>query len=151
MRHAEKNDSKLDADLNPRGYLRAAALPRLFPGSFDTPEFLFASKASKHSNRPVETITPLARALQLKIDANFGEEEYPPLASELLSNPQYSGKTVLVCWQHGVIPRFAARLGVAKPPSRWPDKQFDRIWKIQYVDGGVTMADLPQHLLDGDS
>jgi phosphohistidine phosphatase SixA len=151
MRHAEKNDLKTDPDLNPRGFLRAAALPRLFPATFDTPEFLFASKASRHSNRPIETITPLARALHLPINTNYSEEEYPPLAAEVLANPRFSGKTVLICWHHGVIPQFAARLGVAKPPAKWPDTQFDRIWKIQYTGGVATLADLPQHLLDGDS
>jgi phosphohistidine phosphatase SixA len=151
MRHGEKSGSKDDPDLNKQGYLRAAALLRLFPGSFDTPEFLFASKASRRSNREIETLTPLARALHLQINGVYTDEEYPALASELLSNPRYSEKTLLVCWHHGNIPQFAARLGVAKPPSPWPDTQFDRIWKIQYPDGGVSMTDLPQHLLDSDS
>jgi hypothetical protein len=151
MRHAEKTAVKADPDLNPRGYQRASALVRLFPAGFDTPEFLFAAKASRHSNRPIQTITPLAHALHLPIDARFGDEEFAPLAKELLSNSRYSGMTVLVCWHHARIPAMAAKLGVARPPSHWPDARFDRIWKIQYTEGGVTLSDLPQHLLDGDS
>jgi hypothetical protein len=89
--------------------------------------------------------------LHLEIRANYADDEFPPLASELLANARYADKTLLVCWHHGNIPRFAARLGVVKPPSRWPDTQFDRIWRIQYRDDAVTMADLPQHLLEGDS
>lgn len=151
MRHAEKNGDKTDTHLNARGHARAAALVRLFPARFETPDFLFATKASPSSNRPVETITPLASALHLPIDARFAEDECAHLAKELLSHSRYSGKTVLICWHHGTIPKLAARLGVANSPSTWPDTQFDRIWLIQYPGGGVTLDDLPQHLLDGDS
>jgi len=79
FRHAEKNDNKSDIQLNARGYARAAAPPTLFPARFETPEFLFASKQSAHSNRPVETITPLAMALRLKIDNAFTNEDYAGL------------------------------------------------------------------------
>jgi broad specificity phosphatase PhoE len=151
MRHAEKNASKLDPDLNPRGYARAAALVRLFPARFDTPDFVFATRASRRSNRPAETVAPLARALHLQADLRFADEEYPFLVKDLLSDARYSEKTVLICWHHGTIPRLAAKLGVANPPSIWPDAQFDRIWKIQYDGGVATLNDLPQHLLEGDS
>ena len=33
------------------------------------------------------------------------------LAAELLTNPRYASKTVLVCWHHGKIPRLAKALG----------------------------------------
>jgi phosphohistidine phosphatase SixA len=151
MRHAEKSANAKDPNLNARGYARAAALARLFPARFDTPDFLFATKASQRSNRPVETIAPLARALHLPIDARFADEKFASLARDLSSHSRYSGKTVLVCWHHGNIPRLAAALGVASPPSTWPEAQFDRIWRIRYLDGGATLEDLPQHLLDGDS
>jgi phosphohistidine phosphatase SixA len=150
MRHAEKNGDKTDPHLNSRGYARAAALPRLFPARFDVPEFLFASAASKHSNRPAETIAPLARALRLKIDVRFDDDRYAPLARELLANSRYAGKTVLICWHHGRIPPLAAALGVANPPAPWPDAQFDRVWRIQLLDGVASLDVLPQHLLDGD-
>lgn len=53
IRHAEKPDSADDPDLTPRGYARAAALAQFFSASFDTPDYVFATQASKHSNRPV--------------------------------------------------------------------------------------------------
>jgi phosphohistidine phosphatase SixA len=151
IRHAEKTGDKADAHLNPRGYQRATALVRLFPAQFETPQFIFASRASGHSDRPVETVTPLARALHLNIDSRFPNEDYAGLARQLVSKPLYSGNTILVCWHHGNIPALAAALGVSHPPSPWPDTQFDRVWKIGYSDGGVKLEDLPQHLLDGDS
>jgi hypothetical protein len=131
IRHAEKTGLKTDVHLNPRGYERAAALVRLFPARLETPEALFAAHRTAHSNRPVETLAPLEHALHLKIDDRR--------------------KTVLVCWHHGRIPTLAAALGVISPPSPWPDRQFDRVWKIQYANGTVGFEDLPQHLLAGDS
>jgi hypothetical protein len=151
IRHAEKTSDKADAHLDPRGYERAAALPRLFPAQFETPRFIFATRASAHSNRPYETVSPLARALKLKINAQFRNEDYAAFAKYLFSTPAYSGATVLVCWHHGHIPALAKALGVEHPPSPWPDKQFDRVWKIEYPEGSVGFADLPQQLLPGDS
>ena len=151
IRHAEKTGSKADANLNPRGYERAAALPRLFPARFDTPQFIFAAHASAHSNRPVETVTPLSRALHLAIDSQFANQDYAGLAKHLFSKPLYANRTILVCWHHGNIPSLAKALGVEHPPQPWPDTQFDRVWKIEYRDTGVRFSDLPQQLLPGDS
>ncbi len=142
---------KTDIDLNPLGFARAASLPRLFPAPFDTPNFIFAAHAGKHSNRPVETVMPLAKSLGLKIDSRFGEREERALARKLLSTPAYAEKIVLVCWHHEGIPSMAKALGVADAPPKWPDKQFDRIWKIRFDAGAPGLADLPQHLMPGDA
>jgi hypothetical protein len=151
VRHAEKNDNKSDIHLNARGYARAAALPTLFPARFDTPEFLFASKQSAHSNRPLETITPLARALRLQIDNTFTNEDYAGLARHVLGKPVYAGKTVLICWHHGNIPALARALGIKDASAPWPEMQFDRVWRITFADGVPALTDLPQRLLPGDS
>lgn len=150
IRHAEKSNDKSDIHLNARGKARAAALVRLFPEQFDTPEFIFASKASLHSNRPVETVTPLADALHLTIDNSFPNEDYAALARELLASPIYKGRVILVCWHHGKIPALAAALGVGNPPSPWPDSHYERVWRLDYGVGGVRFTDAPQHLLPGD-
>jgi hypothetical protein len=156
IRHAEKNDSKSDIHLNARGYARAAALPALFlpaefPARFDTPEFLFASRKSAHSDRPVETITPLARALRLKIDNTFDNEDYAGLARHVLGKPVYAGKTVLICWHHGNIPALAGAMGIKDAATPWPEMQFDRVWRITFADAVPALTDLPQRLLPDDS
>jgi broad specificity phosphatase PhoE len=151
IRHGEKTGAKSDPHLNPRGAERAVALVRLFPAHFDTPQVLFATRRSAHSNREVETIEPLSHALHLGIDSRFADDDYAALAKELLAKPAYSRKNVLVCWHHGRIPELAAALGVAHPPKPWPDSQFDRVWKIEYSGAAVQFTDLPQHLLEGDS
>ncbi len=105
---------------------------------------------SAHSNRPVQTVTPLAAALHLPIDDSFKNADYAGLAAALLSG-KYAGKVVLVVWHHGSIPQLATALGATPPYSPWPEQQYDRIWRIDYNAGKVTLQDLPYALLPGDS
>jgi broad specificity phosphatase PhoE len=151
IRHGEKSGKKNDIHLNARGYERANALHGLFPNRFPAPEFLFATKASDNSNRPVETITPLSKALGLPIQSQFANNQFTELAHELLNNPVYAGKIVLVCWHHGKIPGFTVNLGVRDTLPEWTEDLYDRVWRIEYKDGSVLFANLPQQLLPGDS
>jgi hypothetical protein len=117
---------------------------------FSTPEFLFATQASKSSNRPVETITPLSAALNLTCDDKHADGDYAKVAKDILTNSKYSGKVVLVCWHHGNIPNLATSLGVTNPPG-WPGSVFDRVWVISYSKGTASLANDAQMLLYGDS
>ena len=149
MRHGE-DAGETSFHLNDRGMKRAAALPRLFGARLPKPDFIIATRASKGSNRPVETIQPLAHALGLPIDNRFKDDDYKYLARTLLTDPRYEGKVVLVCWHHGKIDNLAKDLG-AKDAPRWPDAQFDHVWMIDYKKGGrARFDDVPQQLLDGD-
>jgi hypothetical protein len=56
-----------------------------------------------------------------------------------------------VVWHHGEIPNLARALGATPPYSPWPEQQYDRIWRIDYANGKVTLHDLPYLLLPGDS
>lgn len=117
---------------------------------FATPAFLFATQASKHSNRPVETITPVSAVLNLAIDDKHADEDYAAVAQDILTNSKYAGQTVLVCWHHGNIPNLATALGVASPPP-WKGSVFDRVWVVTWPGGSISLADEPQQLLYGDS
>jgi hypothetical protein len=161
IRHGEKpgepsTDSATDGpDLSTQGYERAASLAVYVPATFDTPDALFATQASKNSNRPVETITPLANALGLTINDNYADDDYPALAAEVLTNPEYAGKRVLICWHHGKIPELTSALGGLPPTTHWKGHVFDRVWQIDYPLGGATtglpVADIPQTLMYGDT
>jgi hypothetical protein len=154
IRHAEKlTDGQ--KDLSEAGFKRAAELPKLFTGTtarpdLPVPQVLIATHESAHSKRPVETITPLSKSLNLRIDDSIMDDDYPVLAKELLSG-KYAGKIVLVSWHHGKIPQLAEALGVKPPYQKWPDEQFDRVWRIDYKNGKAAIQDLPQHLMQGDS
>ena len=174
------SDTDDGPDLSIQGSARAAALPELFvpptpewscalavshegftasykaytlkekSPRFQTPDFIFATKASTASNRPVETITPLSATLNLTYSATCGDSDYAALATKITSDPTYTGKIVLICWHHGTIPDLAAEFGVANPPS-WKGTVFDRVWEIKYNPGPATFKNHAQRLLYGDS
>ncbi len=158
MRHAEKpvGDTK-SPDLTETGFARARALPTLFipvpgtgPAKFPKPDAIFASAPSKHSNRPVETVTPLAQALHLRIQDDYADLETGPLARKVLSGA-YAGKVVVIAWHHGELPHLAEAFGVQDVPHHWDPDVFDRIWEIRWLDGKPVMLQLPERLLPGDS
>ncbi len=161
IRHGEKpgdpgTDNSADGpDLSTRGYERAGALAPYIPATFTKPDFLFATQASANSNRPVETITPLALAINVSINSDYDEKHYAKLASDILKSEQYAGKTLLICWHHGTIPDLTKAL-LGKPPAdKWPSTVFDRVWQIAYPTANGKSKDLPvtnipQKLLYGD-
>jgi hypothetical protein len=154
IRHAEKlTDGRID--LSPTGFERARLLPKLFSPAgarpdLPTPQVLFATHLSPHSNRPVQTVTPLATALHLPIHDSFHDEDYSALAAALLSG-KFASKVVLVVWHHGTIPQLTLALGATPPYTAWPDSQYDRIWRIDYANGKATIQDLPYAIMPGDS
>ena len=152
MRHAEKpeGDNKI-SDLAPQGFKRAQALPTLFLSQtslFPRPDALFATDTTNHSNRPIETITPLSQALHLPINHDYADHDTTPLANKLLSG-QYAGKVVVVCWHHGELPHLAQALGIQNPPT-WQDTTYDRVWEIHWLNGKANLTVTPEHLLPGD-
>lgn len=159
IRHAEKPpEGSKSVDLSDEGLKRANALPGLFkktdtrPDPFPTPDFIFATRNTKHSHRPLETVTPLARVLGEPILAEFKDDEFARLAEDLFKNPKYAGKTVLICWHHGEIPNLARALKGTEGPDHWKGSVFDRVWRLSYGENGkVTFVDRPQQLLPGDS
>lgn len=150
LRHAEQPAHGSQVHLSAIGRARAAALPTLFPTRFAAPTVLFATRASKESNRPVETLQPLAQALRLRIDDRFPDEAYAQLASAILSGAAYAGAHILICWHHRTIPALAVLLGASHAPARWPDSQYDHVWQLRYRAGAVTFEDRQAPLLPGD-
>ncbi len=160
IRHAEKPPPEaMSPDLNAAGKQRAEAIPELFkksagrPEPLPAPDVIFAAKDSAKSHRPTQTVAPLAAKLRLKVNTHFDDDsDTEKLAAELLTNPKYAGKTVLVAWRHGHIPLMAKALGAADAPAAWGDDVFDRVWKIAFdANGKATVSDLPQRLLKGDA
>jgi hypothetical protein len=158
IRHAEKPADDTSPDLSAEGQKRAEAIPELFkksdtrPEPLPTPDFIFATKNSKNSHRPLETVTPLAKSLKLTVNSDFADDDVAEVAQELFKNPMYSGKIVLVCWHHGKLPKLAHKLKADDAPETWDGKVFDRVWRIDNDEKGkATFSNLPQQLLPGDS
>jgi broad specificity phosphatase PhoE len=174
IRHAEKpgeptdepglmpDGSQNDKALTATGWKRADALVGLFDpanGKFANPHLarpntLFASANSiaTDSLRPEQTITPLAKALNLPIKTRFtkGQE------AELVEAAKQAGGVILIAWQHELIPAIAdlIRDGDKKGvPQHWPGHaRFDLVWVFDLKDSGKwSFTQVPQLLLPGDS
>jgi hypothetical protein len=159
IRHAEKPDDKNDIHLSAEGKKRADALPGLFnktasrPDPFPTPDFIIAAMESKHSNRSIETVTPLSKELKQKVIAEFLDEEFDKQATQLFTNPKYEGKTVLVCWHHGKIPELLHALGIDPKPKKIDEAVFDRVWVVSFGEKGknTPLVKRSQALMPGDA
>lgn len=143
VRHAEKPASRVP-HLALRGRMRAIGLAKLLP-KIVKPHFVFASTSTKHSQRPYETIRPTADKLKLDVSTMYADKHVKKIAKDL-KKKKFKGKTVLICWHHGKMPKLIKELGFPPPYDEWPEDVFDRIINID--EKGVT--NLPQRLLFGD-
>ena len=172
IRHAEKpakdflphgvteNGERSKESLAVRGWQRAGALINLFApanGRFPhtalaKPNFLYASKPlrRKGSNRPFETITPLAEKLDKRINCNFQRSQFEAMLEEALIRKG----TVLICWQREYIPEIASYILRSKKiaPRDWPEDRFDLVWVFDLDKRSSTyrFKQVPQKLLQGD-
>lgn len=157
IRHAEKPSDGNELSLS--GHERAAALALYFTGAPDVMKFgaleAIYAQSPKHESssvRPLQTVQPLADALKLTVNQSFVRDDYAAMVHEILDNNAYQGQSVLVCWEHKVIPDIAAALGVPDGPHEWPSDSFDRTWIITFESGDTPkLVDLPQKLMYGDS
>lgn len=142
IRHAEKPDK--GNDLSPEGYEHAQKLVAYFEHDaavtrYGTPFAIFAMDHSSddESRRPVETVTPLATALGLKIHDKFGKNDLKEISQKVLNDPKYDGKMVLICWEHHVIPNLARELGAKDAPGTWDDNDFTSVWELDFENDKV--------------
>jgi hypothetical protein len=173
IRHAEKPDDQ-DQGVNelgvsdpesliPRGWQRARALAVFFvaPQGPPTPDQIYVSAPDKEkiaahvkigskSNRPLETMTPLAAKLNKVPVQTFSKGDEADLVDAVV---KLDG-TTLVCWQHESIPQIATLImGTATAiPDPWPADRFDVVWRFTRGDAGKpwTFEQLCQRLLPGD-
>ena len=163
------------------GWERAGALITLFAPpwgprtpSLATPQFLFGSDPdAKHgdeatSERPFETLTPLAARLGLTIDTSHRRSHY----AEMVASALACDGTVLIAWQHENIalttnlgtPGISREIltqtgteGTFDVPGSWPagpaGGRYDLVFVFDRPSGsgpitGFTL--FPQQLLAGD-
>jgi broad specificity phosphatase PhoE len=134
MRHADKPDDPDDPDLSAAGVARAERLATYIPQTFGKPDYIMATAQSKHSDRPLETVEPLAKAVGVTVQDDIRDKDFEDLVEEIFSDPAYHGKTVLICWHHGTLPAIAALLGATPDsyPDPWPDDTYNVILDFRY-------------------
>ena len=173
IRHAEKpTEDSHDVGVNPqgeresesltvRGWQRAGALAALLApasGSFQDPalarpQFIYASTPSKRqgSRRAVETMTPLAEKLAIRINSNYPKLDWERMLEEAF----LCAGVILICWQHDFLPKIAGRIlgNRAAVPQEWPEDRYDMIWVFDRdaaSAGTYSFKQVPQNLLMGD-
>lgn len=162
IRHAEKPAA--GPELSAQGFRRAEALVNFFKTNpavtkYGTPAAIYAAapKNEDSSVRSIQTVTPLARAIGVKVDASFTRGQTGKLVRAIMENPAYDGRLVLVCWQHERLVDAAAELAEYNNssvtiPLAWDSDAYDRAWVLDLKNGKViAFRNIPQHLLPGDS
>jgi hypothetical protein len=165
-RHAEKLDPFALCDM---GTQRSQALAQQYLGR-GAPQSLFAANGPDAilaiGLHPIETSTPSAQSWGLPVVAYtvlpskiekgragdiIENRRTQQAAHDVLSDPRYAGKTVLMIWEHNHIakakleqdfPGEAVTLRqllhldqVAGVPGTWPDAIYDFFWIIDYTPG----------------
>lgn len=157
IRHAEKPDH--GNELSTKGRERAAALAPYFAETdyltvHGTPVAIYAMAAPKgdSSLRAIQTVKPLADQLKMTIKDTIERDNYRKMVEEIKSSPAYHGKTILICWEHKVIPEIARAFGALQTPGRWPPGSYDRTWIISFDSNGrPSFQNYAQRLMYGDS
>ena len=168
IRHAEKpndTDGGVDPkgkpdkhDLIVRGWERAGALVQFFAnprdpnGPIQRPAAIFATEpaTASESKRPLHTVTPLAKFLNLAIDSTIAEGS----EDALVNAASAANGVVVIAWHHEKIPAIADLiLQNQTAPQKWPDDRFDVVWIFtrDLPTAPWKFAQAPQLLLAGDS
>lgn len=177
----DENGNVDPESLTAQGWQRARLLVSLFnpeSGKLRTglarPTALFAGKTNDdHGKRPLQTLRPLASALQLPIDQTYSGSkivsrvtptgagsgfvlalgydvsQIPDLARAMTT----AGGVVLAAWRRTDIPVIAGQIVPGVPvPDRWPGKRYDVVWVFDLNDDGTTyrFSQVPQVLLPSD-
>jgi hypothetical protein len=165
LRHGEKLNASTLCDV---GVARSEALAQQFLGRDAKPSLFRAGEAPAAilgiTLHTIETITPAARTWGLPVTAysvvpggDDGEKETDLNARtreavrDVLSNPAYAGKTVIMVWEHKHIakrkleedyPNEQVTLrqllhldGLKDVPKSWPDENYDFFWIVEYESG----------------
>jgi hypothetical protein len=176
----DENGNVDPESLTTQGWQRARLLVSLFNpdhgeirNGLARPTALFASKINDdHGKRPVETLRPLAAALQLPIDQSYsgskiiskakpaaggglvlalgyGASEIPDLVKAMTATPGFA----LAAWRRTDIPIIASQIAPgAAIPNHWPGKRYDVVWVFDLNDDGATyrFSQVPQFLFPSD-
>jgi hypothetical protein len=176
IRHAEKPEEAwpgpgLTEDGQPdkkslvvRGWQRAGAWAALFGAGlggdlFPRPTVIYAADPTsvadgEPSQRPFETIEPLAERLHLAPLTRWGHGDEAQLAAEII---ELTG-VVLVCWEHKLIasallPALLGTRNLPGVPSKWDGARFDVVLRLDRAFPGApwSFRQLFPRILAGDT
>ena len=166
IRHAEKPVKNGDSGVNdsgaadpesltPRGWQRSGAWAELFVPALDQqsmlprPVALFASNPDHRddeaeadgekgkSRRPLQTITPLADKLKIKVIDSIKKRDVQTVAAQAIAAPGVA----LICWQHELIIDIVDAF--SPTPHNVPDKVARRSVQCHFPSSVVPMSHRP--------
>jgi len=149
------------------GWQRAGALNGFFAPYQSTPsntviarpDYIYAASPNSESQRPCETVTPLAAwmgytqgSAQFNVTYTIGGGEPDMVESALVQ----SG-VVLICWEHdNIMPNIMGAINSKVPisnytaiPNPFPDV-FYLVWILDLEGGEYTWSSTNQNLVAGD-
>ncbi|ARN83336.1 histidine phosphatase family protein [Methylocystis bryophila] len=173
LRHGEKTDGP---DLCPTGFLRAKALAEVYLGKGAAQSLFGAERPAAFyaiTDHTRETIEPSAKSwgMQLLLPATDkskftnkieGENrETEDAAKDVLTNPSFGGKIVVMTWEHKHIAnkdldseyqdppvtlrrllnldQYAKHHPDVKIPETWSGDNYDYFWIVDYADPKSAM------------
>jgi hypothetical protein len=137
IRHGEKPEP--GDNLSCQGENRALQLPAVLYQKFSKPDYTYvpqleSGKSTAHA-RMFQTVTPFAIKYDLRVNSEFGKNDYSKIANQVLKQTG----TVLMVWEHKAIRPLAEKLGVNNLTD-WEDTDFDSIWVITFKDGKASLS-----------
>jgi hypothetical protein len=143
LRHGEKDaQDQHNHNLNQAGFERSLRLPDFILQRYGQPDFIIAPepRAPKAANiRAIQTITPLAIRTGVNIDTTWHVGQETLLASSVLHDPRFTGKTVLICWEHKAIGRITQALGAPGEIPRWRGTDYDSVYLLTFHSEQPTL------------
>lgn len=147
FRHGEKPVVDV-GQLNCKGLNRALRLEKVLVPRFGKPDYLFApkpfEKVTKQNERflhfrPFMTMEPLAIALNMPVNIQYGVSQTEPIAQELLLE-KYKNSTVYVSWEHKKLVKIVRHIlkKTGSDPQKmaeWPSSEFDRLAILKITRG----------------
>jgi hypothetical protein len=154
IRHGEKPKDREARHLSAAGEERARRLVDFVKNNSElarigTAQILIATHPTEDGGglRTRETLVPLSDALKVPIETPYESDHPKRLASMLLSDKKYDGKTILICWTHEHIPALIRALGIQPAPPEMGDDVYDLVYVISYgEDKGATLQILHQEM-----
>ena len=120
IRHAEKKKDSIH--LSHKGVLRANYLADYFKfpyGEFNVPSRVVAMSQHHHgsSDRCFETVAPVCKSLSIQhVKSNISKNHVKQVV-DYVNQMKFSKETILICWEHTMIPIIAHLLGY--PVTSW--------------------------------
>jgi hypothetical protein len=119
---------------------RSLKLPAILFSKFGIPEYTYVPSlgldtSTRHA-RMFETVIPLAEKYNLRINSKFAERDSTGIATDI----KIKTGTILVLWEHGLIPSIVRSLGVQNFNLTWDDSDYDSIWIITFTKETASIS-----------